>query len=868
MKETSNFFKIFKIRELIGTTLLFLIMFLLIDMFNIPTFLLEKYEACIIITLFVIALLYIINKKILNLIKVNVFNYLDLILFAGITATTIYMLFSKYILYTGFKLTICALLQIVLILFIILRFIIMYRLDRKIKNKKEFNVYDIKQLYKNEIDNSNHNLIFLEEKDVDYDLLNRNKITEDLFNSISYCKNKERFIISLTGKWGSGKTTILNIVKKQLDTDSFVIIDNFETWKYSNEKSLLYGMFDAIINKIGINFSTLEVKKFVNACTAIVSAKTDVNLGIFSLDYKIIDKIKLMIGEYLEKNDKRVVFIVDNLERTNENNILVILKTISTILNIDRFIYVLSYDENEMKDTFKYKLHINYDYMDKVVQLPLSLPDISKDDINEVCTSCMKNLLIHYGINEEEIEKYVSAINLFNRNIKDLRSFKRKINSICNCCFFGDNYLNKVDYFFIELIRQENVVLYEDIRKNYEYFVSEDQAAVYGYIKDNAKEFNERATKYFDELFENDDNKEYKKILCLMFPNVEKYDKAYRVYHKNVEFLNESEYLIPRDKEQYRKSLTERRIYNAKFFELYFIKQSNDFIKIDTKIKEFIEWNNNNKCDIENIDMIKILQNKLNDILYMYKGIGQKFIMETMEIYCKDIKNNKVPILICLIEAQNYIDNTPIFLGLNANDRLEIVCAEIVKSLSEDELIKFKQLIEVNYKNMYFIRGILHWLKKENNIYDQNDTEKLYNEIDESYKKLISNVTNNKINIYTKDKYSRHNIYCLLDNDEGVNQIKNINQKNIFRFLSDMISNSVGTGGYGYSINFEIFNKLTTYDNIDFILSKTDEKSLNDIEKFIKNVYEKSKEKESKSNLDEKAIYVDIFVDLRKINIQ
>ena len=60
-------------------------------------------------------------------------------------------------------------------------------------------------------------------------------------------------------------------------------------------------MFDEIIKKTGINFSTLEVKRFVNSCIAIVSAKTDVNIGLFSSDYKIIDKIKLMIGDYLEK---------------------------------------------------------------------------------------------------------------------------------------------------------------------------------------------------------------------------------------------------------------------------------------------------------------------------------------------------------------------------------------------------------------------------------------------------------------------------------------------------------------------------------------------------------------------------------------
>ena len=152
MKERINFLKIFKVREIIETILLFIIVFLLIDMFNIPTFLLENYDIYCIIALIVVITFFIIDKKFLNLIKVNVFNYFDLILFAGFISTTIYMLYSKYISYSSFKLIMCILLENVLIGFIILRLIIMYILDKKVNEKKEFNVYDIRKLYKNEID--------------------------------------------------------------------------------------------------------------------------------------------------------------------------------------------------------------------------------------------------------------------------------------------------------------------------------------------------------------------------------------------------------------------------------------------------------------------------------------------------------------------------------------------------------------------------------------------------------------------------------------------------------------------------------------------------------------------------------------------
>ena len=420
----------------------------------------------------------------------------------------------------------------------------------------------------------------------------------------------------------------------------------------------------------------------------------------------------------------------------------------------------------------------------------------------------------------------------------------------------------------MELIRHENLTLYNDIRKNYEYYVSEDYAAIYGYLKDSSKEYNEKATQYFDKLFEKDKNVEYKDILCLLFPNVEKYDKAYRAYRNTVEFLNESGYIIEKDKEKYKQSLIERRIYNAKFFDLYFIKQENDFIKIDTKIKEFIRWNNSNYIDINNGKDLELMQSKLSEILFMYKGIGQKFVIETLELYCKDIEENKVLILTKLIASQKYMDNTPIFLGLNANDRLEIVCAEIMKSLSENELEKIKSIIEDNYTNMYFIGGVIHWLKKENNSFNQNYNEKLYNELNESYKKLISNVTTKNINMYSDKNYSRYNIYSFIDSEESKNQMKYINKNNIFAFLADMISGSVGTGGYGYSINLDTFNKLSSFEIVDTILSNIEDKDLDEIEIFIKEVYNKSKDIKQESSLHEKAIYSNKFIDLRNIEIK
>ena len=271
--------------------------------------------------------------------------------------------------------------------------------------------------------------------------MNNSEIINELYNSINLCRNKNRFIISLTGSWGSGKTTILNIVKNKLPKDRFILIDNFDAWKYNNEEYLFYAMFDEIIKKTGVNFSSLELRKFFNLCNNMISSKIDLKFSNVFLGNKSVEHIKETINNYLEVNNKRVVFIIDNLERTNEKNIILILKTIATILDLNRFIYILSYDEKEMKEIFKNKLGINYDYMEKVVQLPLKVPEIDQNDIDRICTKCIGNILINYGIEEKKITEYIPAIKLFSRKINDLRSFKRKFrflaDLISNSCGTG-----------------------------------------------------------------------------------------------------------------------------------------------------------------------------------------------------------------------------------------------------------------------------------------------------------------------------------------------------------------------------------------------------------------------------------------------
>lgn len=848
-------------KELIKSVFLGVSILLLIDVINMPTFVMERFGMKGIALVIAVTIFLALNM--MSLFKINVENYLDILLSRATITVGIYCVLGKLIFNIEFEFLLWLVIAFfILVILLLMRIFICKR--EKGSTKNDINVYDIKQLYDGKIDN-NSNLIFLEENDVDYDLLSRDKIVSDLYNSISLCNNQKTFIVSLTGKWGSGKTTILNIVKKKLDKKRFIVVDKVNVWKYNNEEALIFEIIDEILKKLDISLSTLEIKKIVNCCVSLLASKTDININFLIKDQKILEKTKVIINRYLEKNDKRVVFIIDNFERTNTDNILTVLKIIATVLNMNRFIYVLSYDEDEMKKIFDEKLNINYDYMEKIVQLPLMVPEISQNDINKICTKCLQNLLIYYGVKKEEIEKYTLAIDLFNKNINNLRSFKRKINSMCNSCFYGNHHLNKIDMFLIELIKYENYNLYCELQRNYKYYVSMDQPTVYGYDGfQRAETFNQEASDYFDKLFSDGENARYKEILSLLFPNVKEYVNSRKYGNERVRFWNESGYIISKDKNEYRISITQRRIYNAKFFELYFTHQKNEFIDINNKLDEFIKWNNEKEHDINDEHFMQNLDEKLKEVLYVCTGVNQKTVIETLEVYVDKIEKNKLAILVHLIGMRECLDNTPIFLAINARRRLEPVCAEIIKNLSEKEICILQEKIEKDYMNLNFIKNVIYWLDPKNNIGYENQVERVFEKINSSYKKLISNIVENDINMYEESNYSKANIYCLMDNENYKAQLKYINERTVFKFLADMICVSIGNK-YGYFLDSKTFNEIISYKKIDELLNKKDEAEMTSLEKFVKEVYEKSKLQKAVEPMSENIVYTDEYVDIDKL---
>ena len=139
--------------------------------------------------------------------------------------------------------------------------------------------------------------------------------------------------------------------------------------------------------------------------------------------------------------------------------------------------------------------------------------------------------------------------------------------------------------------------------------------------------------------------------------------------------------------------------------------------------------------------------------------------------------------------------------------------------------------------------------------------------VENKYKELCAEILDKNIDIYKDSIYQRGKIWALYrfipDDKEEIlhNYMKSIvSGNNIFRVLSDMISESSGTMGYGYVMNEKYIDNLFGEKEIlRTIIGKTIPQ--NETEKFILNMWERMESGE-KNSMGENDFYSPIPVNI------
>ena len=191
---------------------------------------------------------------------------------------------------------------------------------------------------------------------------------------------------------------------------------------------------------LSANFFGAGASLNVEKLTDVLSSKGSVLIGTEKIYYReqhIRDYLEDCVEQFLnEKKDahRRIVIFVDDLDQCTPEKALELLESIKTFFDIEGIIYVIGMDPKSIDSIISVKYGKEsriggLEYLQKIVQLPFSIPVWSSPDL----TDPIKEMIVSIGLSQPIVTSLLEKTNigLIIKSAKlNPRNVKRFINSI------------------------------------------------------------------------------------------------------------------------------------------------------------------------------------------------------------------------------------------------------------------------------------------------------------------------------------------------------------------------------------------------------------------------------------------------------
>lgn len=317
-------------------------------------------------------------------------------------------------------------------------------------------------------------------------------------------------VVSIVGPWGSGKTTVLDYIREEISgrtaSEGTCQIAPFNPWRFAGEEALLYELMEALVKAIDPNNSVLTEWQKLQDWIAKVSSPTGKWLAIpmnwalpgigamasSALDSfkagelrKRMDGIRKEAVKHLEASRKRIVILLDDIDRLEADDLMLLLKSIKLIADLPNTTFVIAMDEENVCKVIGsrngYSTESARKYIEKIVNVRLGLPIIPPHILAEYTLNLLSEVVNRAdGFLPTEDTSRVRDIflNLHAPFIKTPRTAKSIQNAFSFALGLLGKELNAGDLALLEATRLLHPKLYSaiqevipEIRRSYEEFL-------------------------------------------------------------------------------------------------------------------------------------------------------------------------------------------------------------------------------------------------------------------------------------------------------------------------------------------------------------------------------------------------------------
>lgn len=343
---------------------------------------------------------------------------------------------------------------------------------------------------------NNERAVFLSDSplaSVQDDLLGWGKLADNIVKTIRSNMNERGFAISLKGKWGSGKSSLLNFVCEKIANEADLRVLRYNPWLYPEEnhvenfftelvkllrfrvggwgalriaaklrhyatashafKELAVAVFALIVvagvplgaDTLATNQLQISVPWYITALFLIILVFTFKGRVILSLATLIeatvgfrkqtLHALKIDISKRLAKLGKHIVVAIDDLDRLPPAAICQMFQVVKNNADIENITYLLAFDDDVVKEILAKEYSDQYRFFtEKIIQIDFTLPNPEKAIIGEYfqkqVVQVLKTLPKSFEENWQE-DRWTNYYYLyFQHFFSNIRDVKRVVNGI------------------------------------------------------------------------------------------------------------------------------------------------------------------------------------------------------------------------------------------------------------------------------------------------------------------------------------------------------------------------------------------------------------------------------------------------------
>ena len=371
------------------------------------------------------------------------------------------------------------------------------------------------------------------------DSLNRTAFSNTIADYLLSPSSNDGLVVSINGKWGSGKTSIANLIKEKIREERFspsndilpVIVD-YSPWNACEQNQIINQFLDVLSNHFVYRVvlktlrKMLKITSFVSSLfpfpygfkdgvKAVEKAFTKYTEALLS-NGSNLEEFKEKVESYLKKTKLRYLVFIDDLDRLNNSEIRLLIQLIKSVCNFSNITYILMCDKDIVSNALADEQGIDGDeYLEKIVQLEFNVPLTKKEKIIDMLDSDLKSVIGEEANPEwyERIRQYC-AYGMFSA-FDSIREEKRFVNNLRFVIDVFGKEIDVPDLVAITYLRSVDEKVYR-ILLNYQDFLF-GRNIPFGIDDDIQK----AKKKFLEELSGTRINyEEHKHLMTELFPNM------------------------------------------------------------------------------------------------------------------------------------------------------------------------------------------------------------------------------------------------------------------------------------------------------------------------------------------------------------